>query len=544
MRTKIIPSLLAAGALLGVALAQPVDAQQPPPVDDSVFVDGGVLAGSTNGMSFGPDGSLWVANVFGSTITQIDPEGGGIISQLTIADGVIFPDDLIVASNGDIYWTNIAFGLVMKKPLNEAAFPLAAVSSANPITLSTDETRLFAAGCYGAPPANNDFVEIDPVNGGIVNTYRSGVPGCASNGMSWYDGFLYSPQPFEDRILRIDPDSGDITTVTENWPVPIGTAFDSLGNLYSLAQGVGEVVRIDINDPDTTGNRTVIAEIPFAWADNIAIDDDDRIFISSATDSLIAEVLPDGSLRTVVPGQFQLAVGVNVIGDIVYSTHPSGIVAFDRKTGAQLDHYRTPAGVGDLPFVLSSRAWGDELVLMSPLDGSVLLWDPVANVELVRTVLPGPIDAEPFGDDLLVTTLGGDIFRLDRTLSIVGVVANVPGSTGLVAKGGDAWVADLFNGAVLQIIDNGVPLAQPRVAFDGLAGPEGLDVRNNKMYVVEGASGTLTEIHMVSGKRKTVGSGLGFQAPLFFPFGLFNNVTVDRGDIYVNADLDNKIYRF
>ena len=174
------------------------------------------------------------------------------------------------------------------------------------------------------------------------------------------------------------------------------------------------------------------------------------------------------------------------------------------------------------------------------------MWDPVANVELASTplLLPGPVDAEPFGDDLLVTTLAGDIFRLDRTLSFVDVVANVPGSTGLVAKGGDVWVADQFNGTVLQIIDDGVPMAAPTVAFDGLAGPEGLDIRNNKLYVVEGASGTLTEIHMVSGKRKTVGSGLGFQAPLFFPFGLFNNVTVDRGDIYVNADLDNKIYRF
>ncbi len=539
MRWKTTTSLLVAGAFLSAGLVQSAEAKQ-----DPVFADGGVLAGSTNGLSFGPDGSLWVANVFGSTITEIDPVDGDIISQLTIADGVIFPDDLIVASNGDIYWTNIAFGQVVKKPFGETAFPLAAVSSANPITLSTDETRLFAAGCYGAPPANNDFVEIDIDTGAILNTYRDGIEGCASNGMSWYEGFLYAPQPFEDRILRIDPDSGDITTVTEDWPVPIGTAFDSKGNLYSLAQGVGEVVRIDIDDPDTTGNRTVIAEIPFAWADNIAINEQDQIFISSATDSLIAEVLSDGSLRTVVPGQFQLAVGVNVIGDIVYSTHPSGIVAFDRRTGVQLDHYRTPAGVGDLPFVLSSRAWGDELVLMSPLDGSVLLWDPVANVELTRTVLPGPIDAEPFGDDLLVTTLAGDIFRLDRTLSVVGVVANVPGSTGLVAKGDDAWVADQFNGTVLQIIDHGVPLADPTVAFDGLAGPEGLDIRNNKLYVVEGASGTLTEIQMVSGKRKTVATGLGFQAPLFFPFGLFNNVTVDRGDIFVNADLDNVIYRF
>lgn len=539
MNTKIITCMLAAGTLFTAGLTQPAEAKQ-----DPVFVDGGVLAGSTNGMSFGPDGTLWVANVFGATITQIDPESGAIISRLTAADGVFFPDDVIVASNGDIYWTDIGIGVVFKKPAGAPAVPLAALSSANPLTLSDDETRLFAAGCYGAPPLNNDFVEIDPVNGGIIDTFRSNVPGCASNGMSWNDGFLYSPQPFEDRILRIDPDTGEITTVTENWPVPIGTAFDSQGNLYSLAQGIGEVVRVDIDDPDTLGNRTVIAEIPFAWADNIAIDDRDRIFISSATDSQIAEVLADGSLRTVVAGQFQLAGGANVIDDIVYSTHPSGIVAYDRTTGAQLDHYRTPAGVGDLPFVLSSSVWGDDLVLMSPLDGSILRWDPVANVELERGLLPGPIDAEPFEGDLLVTTLTGDIIRVDEQLVPIAVVANVPGSTGLAASGGNVWVADQANGTILQIIESGVPLTEPVVAFEGLAGPEGLDIRHNKMYVVEGAAGTLTEIHMVSGKRKSVGTDLGFQDPLFFPFGWFNDVTADGNDVYVNADRDNVNYRF
>lgn len=536
---KLMGGVLAAGALLGATVTGTADARQ-----DTVFADGGVMAGSTNGMSFGPDGTLWVANVFGQTITQIDPETGDIVSQLTLADGVLFPDDLIVASNGDIYWTNIALGLVFKKPAWAAAFPIAEVNSANPITLSEDETRLFAAGCYGAPPGNNDFVEIDPVNGGVIATFRSDIPGCASNGMSWNDGFLYSPQPFEDRILRIDPDTGDITTVTENWPVPIGSAFDSQGNLYSLAQGVGEVVRIDIDNPDTLNNRTVVAEIPFAWADNIAIDADDRIYISSATDSSVSEVLADGSLRTVVPGQFQLAGGMNVIGDVVYVTHPSGIVSYDRKSGAQLGHYRTPAGVGDLPFVLSSTAWGENLVLMSPLDGSVLLWDPVANVELNRTVLPGPVDAEPFGDDLLVTTLAGDIFHLDASLNVLGVVANVPAVTGVTAQGDDAWVADLANGTVLQVVSDGEALSTPVVAFDGLAGPEGLDIQGNKLYVVEGASGTVTEIQMESGKRKTVADGLIFQPPLFFPFGLFNNVTVDHGDVYVNDEVQNRIHRF
>ena len=536
---RLIALVLATGTLLAGIVPGTIDAKQ-----DPVFADGGDLVGSTNGMSFGPDGTLWVANVFGQTITQIDPDSGEILSRLTPADGVLFPDDLVVASNGDIYWTSIATNSVWKKPAGGAAFAIAGLNSANPIVLSDDESRLFAAGCYGAPPANNDVVEIDPINGGVINTLRSGVPGCASNGMSWNDGYLYAPQPFEDRILRIDQNTGDVTTATDGYAVPIGTAFDSHGDLYALAQGVGEVVRVDLSNPDTFNNRTVIAEIPFGWADNIAINAEDRIFISSASDSTVLEVLPGGALRTVVPGQFQMTLGVNVIGDTVYSTHSSGIVAYDRKSGVQTGHYRSPFGVGNFPFTLSTSRWGDDLVLMSIFDGGIHLWDPVANVPLASGLLPGPVDAEPFGDGLLVTTIGGDIFLVDDQLVPTGVVASIPGVTGVAVDGDDVYVSNHTNGTVLQIIAEGETLAAPLVVADGLAGPEGLDVSHNWLYVVEGASGTVTRTHLESGKRTTVGSGLGFQLPVFFPFGLFNDVTVDHNDVYVNAEGDNVVYRF
>jgi sugar lactone lactonase YvrE len=557
MRFKVITGVLAASALLLAGFAQPAQAKK-----DPIFADGGVLTGSTNGISFAPDGTLYVANVFGSTITQIDPESGEVLSRLTAADSVFFPDDVFVADDGTIYWTEIALGNVLKKPVGETAFPLLGplfgppgLNSANPLVLTDEATpRLFAAGCYGGPPGNS-FVEIDPEIGGIVNTLFGPVADCASNGLSWYDGFLYSPQPFLDLVWKIDPDNGDRTPVTTNWPVPIGTAFGSDGQLYALAQGVGEVVKIDIDDPDTDNNRTVIAEIPVAWADNIAVltadGEDDRVFISSSTDSTIAEVLPNGDLRIVVPGQFQMSLGASVIGDTVYSTHPSGIVSYDRKSGELIDHYRAPFGVGGFPFALSSVAWGDNLVLMSAFNGDIVLWDPVANEAIERSLLPGPIDAEPFEGDLLVTTAtdaegnGGAIFRVDAELNVLGVVATVPNSTGLTAKGGDVWVADQSNGTILQIIDDGVTLDEPVVAFDGLAGPEGLDISHNRLYVVEGASETLTSIHLRSGKRKTVATDLGFQGPFLFPFGYLNNVTVSANNqIFVNADRRNVVYEF
>ena len=571
---KVIACVLAAGTLLGTSLAQPAEArngrdseQRDDSRDDDrdkrdddrderdddrddeqrgpVFADGGVMAGSTNGISFAPDGTLYVANVFGTTITQIDPKSGDILSRLTPADGVLFPDDVLVADDGTIYWTEIALGQVFKKPVNEPAIellPIGGLNSANPLVLS-DDGRLFAAGCYGGD--NNSFVEIDPINGGILNTLFGPVADCASNGLSWYDGYLYSPQPFHDEIWKIDPDTGAHEVVTSGWPVPIGTAFDDDGNLYALAQGVGEVVRIDIDDPDTANNREVIAEIPLAWADNIAINDDGDIFISSATDSTIEEVDDDGERRTVVPGQFQMTLGVNVIGDTLYTVNSSQIVGFDRKTGDKSSVFRAPFGFG-YPFALSSVTWGDNLVLMSAFSGELTVWDPVANVAVTQGPPVFPIDGQPFEDDLIVTTQAptGEIFRLDENLGVLGVVAAVPGVTGIAAKGGDVYVADGDDGTIVQIIDDGVDLAEPVVVFSGLDAPEGIDIRGNRLYVVEGGSETLTSIHLESGKRKTIATELGLQAPLLLPYGYFNNVTVAGNDIYVNADRANVIYNF
>lgn len=554
MRNRTIACLLAAGALLGSGLAQPAEAKPGPPTEDPVFADGGVMAGSTNGISFAPDGTLWVANVLGATITQIHPDTGEILSRLTAADGVLFPDDVVVGPDYSIYWTDIGLGTVFRRLPDGTTFPLVlpipgGLNSANPLTLSDDGSRLWAAGCYGGPPANNSFVELDPMGAGIVNVLRDGIPGCASNGMSWHDGYLYAPQPFTNEILRLDPELGSDQVpvpVTTGWPVPIGTAFDSIGNLYSLAQGVGEVVRVDLDNPDTANNRTVIAEIPVGWADNIAISDADRIFISSASDSTIVEVLPGGVLRTVVPGQFELPLGVAVIGNTVYTANIGGLWGFDRNTREQTSVLRAAFGLTAFPATTSMVAWGDQLVVMSSLSGQISIWDPQTNTPTAEGFLfPFPTDAQPFGGDLLVTQQNGDIMRLSEDLVALGVVTNVPGASGLAKRGDDVYVADHAAGTILRIIDGGETLATPEIVFTGLAAPEGIDVKGNTMYVVEGGTQTLTAINLQTGTRATIATDLGLQAPSpLSAFGWFNDVTAAGNDIYVNAGRSNVIYEF
>ncbi len=88
-------------------------------------------------------------------------------------------------------------------------------------------------------------------------------------------------------------------------------------------------------------------------------------------------------------------------------------------------------------------------------------------------------------------------------------------------------------------------LDPPVVVVDGLAGPEGIDIKGNQMYVVEGGTQTLTRVNLRNGKRKTIATDLGLQDPTpLSAFGWFNDVNVVGNDIYVNADRANVIYEF
>jgi hypothetical protein len=66
-------------------------------------------------MVFDDDNGLYVANVFGQTLSRIDPETGEILQQLGPSNLVLFPDDVTVGADGSLYWTYHAVGTVFRR---------------------------------------------------------------------------------------------------------------------------------------------------------------------------------------------------------------------------------------------------------------------------------------------------------------------------------------------------------------------------------------------------------------------------------------------
>lgn len=521
------------------------------PVDESgsvVLVRGSPMVGGANGINFDHEDKLFIANVFGQSISIIDPDTGEIIDRLGREEGILSgADDLTFDAFGTLFWTDPTSGTVKGLKPEEDSFLVAeGFPSANPITVG-DDGRLFFAQCFASAP--NGIFEADPAGVLAPTVVREGDKDCASNGMDWKAGALYSPRWFEGRVVRVNIDSGELTDITTDWGAPAAVKFNSMGELHAVNQGNGEVVRIDIE----TGERTVLAVFPEGWLDNLAFDSQDRLFVSSASEGAIVEILDNGSTREVSPGGMIVPMGISLVENVLYTAEPTTLRSFDSSTGEQLGVRRSTFGLGPFSLPTNVSEIAGNLVLMSFISNQFLVWDLKADSPIVETSFLLPMDAEPFQGDLLISEIGAGRVVRARMPDLVHREVIAEGlffPAGIAVYEDDAYVSDAVQGTVFQIIRGGDVLSEPEPVATDLNVPEGisLNIDGSKLLVIEGDISSLTEIDLETGARVTIASDLNFQPRKAIP-GLithwFNDVAVDKnGVMYVNSDGNSIIYKF
>ncbi|QBA65328.1 hypothetical protein [Muriicola soli] len=118
----------------------------------------------------------------------------------------------------------------------------------------------------------------------------------------------------------------------------------------------------------------------------------------------------------------------------------------------------------------------------------------------------------------------------------------------MASDGQTLWVADYFNGDIVQVdIDGGLSTV---TTFElDLQGPEGIALdQNGKLLVVEVGASRLSRIEdLSSGEITVLADGFNFFdgfLPIFPPYWFFDGVTVGpSGDIYVTGGGERVIYK-
>ncbi|WP_148313610.1 hypothetical protein [Sorangium cellulosum] len=520
----------------------------------SVLVEGARLHGA-NGMNVGPDGRLYVASLLGDEIAVVNRKSGSVVDRLDGSDGVEGPDDLAFGPDGSLYWTSLLTGNVVRRSPSGDITAQNVALGVNPITFS-DTGRLFVALDF----LGDGLYELDP-DLSAPPRFIAGNLGFL-NGMDWGpDGRLYGPIWTQGRVVSIDVDSCtgavdpeaecDLRTVADGFFIPAAVKFDGLGRLHAVDQN-GEVVRIDV----ATGDTEVLAVLP-PGLDNLAIDAQNKLYVSSATDGFVVRLEPDGGVRSLLPGGLILPGGVAVLSEggaeTVYVGDMAALRSFDGDTGEPLGVERPFLGFSELHGPVTVSADGPELILSSWFFSVVQIYDTgTGSVLETYSDFATPLNAVRFQGDVVVAELGagqgaGRVVRETGGGRVTLAPMSVP--SGLAVEGGDLWAADWATGEVLQLVSGGATLSPPLEVAAGLWQPEGMAVDlDGTLLVVESGRRKLLRIDPSTGEITVLAKHLEVGLPAITgtppTFGMSSVAVGPSGAIYVSGDKANVLYRF
>ena len=450
----------------------------------------------------------------------------------------------------------------------------------NPIRFSEDG-RLFTALDF----LGDGLYELDP---DLIDPPRRIISCPEGFGLGFFNSFdtrmegdklmLYGPLFALNLVIAIDVDaiadetvfpadlsglfaalaSGSIRIVAgslENSDLfnPAAAKFSPEGTLYVLDQA-GKLWEVN---PDGNDEKTLLASLQ-PGLDNMTFDDDGRLYMTNNDEGWVAEILKSGQARILRPGGIIMPQGLAAMAgpnnqDILYEADLFQLRQFNGTSGRQENAYKgylipiaPEVGLASLILPMNVTADGDNLIICSFFSPGLQVWNPEEGVieNYTAPQIAAPIDAVRVQGELYVNDIGlGGVVRLsDNALILPGLYS------GMAANEETFWIADYFNGDIVQVdLDGGTPEIN---TFDfDLQGPEGLalDLDGNLLVVEEGASRLSRIDDLSSGEVVTVVEGLKLfkgALPEFPPYWFFDGVTVGpSGDIYVTGGGENAIYK-
>ncbi|MFI9461261.1 virginiamycin B lyase family protein [Streptomyces xiamenensis] len=441
----------------------------------------------SNGVAFGPDGRLYVAQFLAGQISAVDPVSGEIETVVPLDGPVQAPDDLAFGADGSMYIADLPAGRVWRR------------TPAGAYHLVSDEVEVpNGITCVG----DRLFVNEMRVDGRLLELFPDGSrgPRVVAEGLAMGnamqqgpDGLLYYPQIMVGELWRVPPDGGVPELVASDVPGPVGARFDRDGTLVGVSSGMsGQLTRIDVFGD---GRRSVLAT-GVLGIDNLAIDAANRMFLSSYAGGGVTVLRPDGRSRELVPQSLN---------------GPFGVTADARGTVYAADHYRlgrvegrADGGVQTLEIFNGAHgvvALGRELHLTSET-GEVLTYHLGERAPRVRAAglrLPMGIAVGAGGVPVVAETGAGRVVAVPAAGGITVLAAGLDHPVDVAFdEEGRCYVSEERRGAVLRVESNGALTT----FASGLGGPQGLVVRGSELFTVETEHRRLVSFCLETGRRR------------------------------------------
>jgi sugar lactone lactonase YvrE len=520
-----------------------------------------------HGMRFDAKGQLYAASVIGQTIYKVDigtgPGTGKATPFIPAPDGMA--DDLAFAPDGTVAWTSIEDGIFhIKSPNGPVRKLMENARGVNATSFTKDGKRLFVSLVF----YGDALFEVDPTGSKPPRKILENIGGL--NGFDIDDdGMIYGPLWFKNKIVRINPDNGQMTTIAEGFKTPAAVKLDHKGGLYTPDAGTREVIRVDIK----TGQKKVIAKLR-GDLDNLALSPKgDFVYVSLSHLNAIDEVnVNTGAVRRVIDdaalvspaglgvvtenGKDTVWIG-DVFGDVRTMNGETGAVALTPITMFQPTHLSTNqspsakhvtivSNVGGIVDVFDRSTnqkvaeWkgfkfpGDAI---EAADGSVIVAD-TGNNALVR--MTGTGTAAQGGDNRSPGNVSAKKDEKAAPDPNRKMIATLQAPNGLAWAGPDAvYVSETAAGQVSRV---DLKTGAKTVVASKLNRPEGMAVTpKGALLVVEVGAKSVSRIDPKTGAKTVIATNL----PVGWSNGpsLFRGIASSATAIYVASDVENSIYK-
>jgi len=494
-----------------------------------------------HGLAFNSEGELFGASLIGQSVYQINLKNGKVETVIGPtkgnADDVAFgPDDFMVWTAG---LENAVYGA---GPDGEIKTLASNLPGANSVNFGPDG-KLYVTTVFGG----DALYEVDPTGATEPRMIAERLGGL--NGFEVTDNnTIIGPLFLRGKVVEVSLDDGSVTEIADGFPRPAAVNLDSAGNIIGVDISTGEVFRID---RATNVKSTITKLLP--PLDNLAIAEDDTIYVSNSAYNGITEINPEtGESRPIVFGGLSSPGGISVAQmderETLFVSDFWENRSVDAESGA-IRGIESDGRLSGATYVATDNNY-HYFSTIWPL-AVVQILDRVSG-KTVKVIggFQSPYALQPLNDGRLIVAdyganqiveLSADNARSKRVIS-----DEVDGPVGLALAGPNAVYVSEYNAGVVSKIN--IRTGAKEVIATELAEPEGLARGvDGEIFVAEVGIDQLSVIDPETKVKERIADKMNFglkgwdamPAP-FIP----SSVAVGRtGIVYVTSDMKNALYR-